>query len=121
VGGADPVAAAREAAWIAGSPGTLCHTVTMRICGAAGFAPAVRHHADDFTAVLALVAAGLGVAVVPRLAVPGLTADRPPAGVRLLPLPVRRRTSVAYRRGAAGHPAVAACVAAVRAAAHAYA
>ena len=41
---------------------------------AAGFTPRVRHHADDFTAVLALVAAGQGVALVPQLA-----AGRPPA------------------------------------------
>lgn len=107
----DPIAAARGAAWIAGTPGTLCHTVAVRICQGAGFTPRVRHHADDFTAVLALVAAGLGVAIVPRLG-----AASPPGGVRLVPLPARRRTRVAYRRGAGSHPAVLACVTALRAA-----
>jgi DNA-binding transcriptional LysR family regulator len=111
----DPVRGARDADWIVGSPGTLCHTVTLRACGAAGFVPTVRHHADDFTAVLALVAAGLGVSFVPQLG-----ADRPPSGVRLLPLAARRRTRVAHRRGAGGHPAVAACVAAIRASARDY-
>ncbi len=108
----DPVAGARHAAWIAGTPGTLCHTVTMRTCQAAGFTPAVRHHADDFTAVLALVAAGQGVALVPQLG-----AAQPPPGVRLLPLPTRRRTSVACRRGAGRHPAVATAIEALRASA----
>jgi DNA-binding transcriptional LysR family regulator len=104
------VADVRDAAWIVGSPGTLCHTVTVQVCRAAGYPPELRHHADDFATVLALVAAGLGVALVPELA-----ADRPPAGVRLVPLATRRRTRIAYRRGAAAHPAVAACVAALRA------
>jgi DNA-binding transcriptional LysR family regulator len=110
-----PVAGARHADWIVASPGTLCHAVALRTCQAAGFAPRVRHHADDFTAVLALVAAGQGVSLVPELG-----ATPPPAGVRFLPLPARRRTAVAYRRGAGPHPAVAACLAALRASARAY-
>jgi DNA-binding transcriptional LysR family regulator len=104
----DPIHAAREAAWIVGTPGTLCHTVAMRVCQTSGFTPRVRHHADDFTAVLALVAAGQGVALVPELG-----ATHPPADVRLLPLDVHRRTRITYRRGAGAHPAVAACVAAL--------
>ncbi len=81
----------------------------MRACQAAGFSPRARHHVDDFTAVLTLVAAGQGVALVPELG-----AARPPGGVSLLPLTARRRTRIAYRRGAGDHPAVAACVAAIR-------
>ena len=111
----DPVAGSRHADWIAGTPGTLCHTVTLRLCQAAGFTPAVRHHTDDFTAVLALVAAGQGVALVPQLG-----AVQPSPEVRLLPLPTRRRTRVACRRGAGTHPAVAAFVQAIRASAGAY-
>jgi len=109
--GQNPVKGARRADWIVGSPGTLCHTVAIRACQTAGFTPTVRHHADDFTAVLALVAAGMGVALVPQLG-----ATDPPPGVRLLPLPTRRRTRIAYRRGAGAHPAVAACVGAIRSA-----
>ena len=109
-----PVADARHADWIIATPGTLCHDVTLRTCQAAGFAPRIRHHADDFTAVLALVAAGQGVSLVPQLG-----AAQPPPGVRFLPLPARRRNRIAYRRGAGGHPAVGACVAALRAAARA--
>jgi DNA-binding transcriptional LysR family regulator len=104
-----------EADWIAGSPGTLCHTLTLRACEAKGFTPRIRHYADDFTAVLALVAAGQGVSLVPQLGI-----ERTPEGVRLLPVPIRRRTRIAYRRGAGAHPAVAACVTALRTATDAY-
>lgn len=105
----DPIAEARDAAWIVGSPGTACHAVTLQICRSAGFTPQVRHHADDFAAVLALVAAGLGVSLVPQLA----TAEAP-AGVHLIPLTARRRTRITYRQGAAGHPAIAAFATAIR-------
>jgi DNA-binding transcriptional LysR family regulator len=104
----DGLSGAREAYWICGSPGTLCHTVALRLGQGAGFSPRIRHHADDFTTVLALVAADQGVALVPELAVP-----RAASGVRLIPLATRRRTRIAYRRGSAGHPVIAAAVAAL--------
>ena len=98
----------RDDSWIAGTAGTLCHTLTERVCAAAGFIPRIRHHVDDFGAVLALVAAGQGVALVPDLAV-----GTAPDGVILTPLPVHRRTSLAYRRGAGTHPAIVAARAAL--------
>jgi DNA-binding transcriptional LysR family regulator len=105
----DPVRASRALPWIVGSPGTLCHLMVLRLCQAAGFTPRIRHYADDFAAVLTLVAAGQGVAVVPALAL----ADCPD-GVALAALPATRRTLIACRRGAQAHPAVAACAAAIR-------
>ncbi len=107
----DPLRASRARPWIIASPGTLCHLMAVRLCQAAGFTPRIRHYADDFAAVLTLVAADQGVALVPELAL----ADRPP-GVTLTPLSARRRTLIAYRRGSAAHPAIAACTAALRAA-----
>ncbi|MGV9544858.1 LysR family transcriptional regulator [Nocardia beijingensis] len=104
-----PLAEHRESAWIASTPGTLCHTMTVRACEAAGFTPRIRHHADDFGTVLALVAAGQGVALVPEFG----TRDCPP-GVTLGALPMRRRTHLAYRRGAGEHPAVRAARRALR-------
>lgn len=98
--------------WITATPGTLCHTMTTRACQAAGFTPRVRHQVDEFATVLALVAAGQGVAVVPQLGVAG-PAD--PA-VRLTRLVMQRRTGLAFRSGAGTHPAVAAFGAALRAA-----
>ena len=105
----------RDADWIVASPGTLCHEVTLHVCRAAGFTPRVRHQADDFTTVLALVAAGQGVSLVPQLA-----AMTPPVGVWLVPLQTRRRTRIAYRKGAATHPAVAAFSTEIRRASSAF-
>jgi DNA-binding transcriptional LysR family regulator len=110
---ADPaqatVADCRAAPWIAGSPGTLCHSLVLRACQADGFTPRVRHYADDFGTVLALVAAGQGVSLIPRL---GLTGA--PPGVTLIPLTSRRRSSIACRKGTRHHPAIAAFAAAIR-------
>jgi DNA-binding transcriptional LysR family regulator len=99
----------RDAPWISGSPDTLCHTMVIRACQASGFTPRIRHHADDFATVLALVAAGQGVSLIPEL---GLTG--PPPGVVLTALSARRRGSIACRKGTRDHPAIAAFAAAVR-------
>ncbi|MFF3651732.1 LysR family transcriptional regulator [Streptomyces sp. NPDC002181] len=101
-----------EAPWITATHGTLCHAMAVRACQAAGFTPRIRHRVDEFPAVLALVAAGQGVAVVPQL---GVMAPADPA-VSLTRLLMERRTKVAFRSGAAAHPAVAAFTAALRAA-----
>ena len=61
--------------------------------------------------MLALVAAGQGVALVPEL---GLTDPLP--AVVLTRTPLHRRTKIAYRSGAAEHPAVTATIAALRSA-----
>lgn len=110
--GTDVLESTHTADWIVGSPGTLCHSLALHACQLAGFRPKVRHHVDDFAAMLALVAAGHGVGLLPQLAI-----GQPTAGARLTPLGIRRRTHITYRQGAAGHPAVAATVAALRVAA----
>ncbi|WP_030239843.1 LysR family transcriptional regulator [Streptomyces sp. NRRL S-350] len=102
------VAEQRGAPWIVSSPGTLCHTMAVRACESAGFEPRIRHRIDDFTTVLALVAAGQGVALVPHLG-----AAQPPPGVVLTRLPMYRRTRAAFRAGAGSHPAVSAFVSAL--------
>ena len=74
--------------------------------------PAVAHRSGDWTAIMAMVAAGLGVAVVPRLA-----QDSPPAGVVIRPLcgePAARHLFVVCRSGAEDHPAIGAVVGALR-------
>ena len=101
--------------WIAASPGTLCHLMAERLCQASGFSPRIRHRADDFATVLALVAAGQGVALVPELALPDA-----PDGVVLTPLPARRRTLIACRAGTSAHPAIAACTTAIKSATRDY-
>lgn len=58
----------RERSWIAPHSDTSLRTVLERACGLAGFRPRFDYTSDDYTVILALVAAGLGVSLVPRLA-----------------------------------------------------
>jgi DNA-binding transcriptional LysR family regulator len=98
--------------WIAGYLDTACHRVVLTACRAAGFEPRIVAQTNDFRVVLALVAAGQGVAIVPGLAV-----DGPPAGVCLgRPAGTRlsRRVLGAVRAGGGEHPAVVALLAALR-------
>ena len=92
--------------WVAGYVDTACHRVVVTACRAAGFEPRIVARSNDFRVVLALVAAGQGVALVPGLAV-----DGPAEGVCLArPAEHRlgRRVLAAVRAGGGGHPAVAA-------------
>jgi DNA-binding transcriptional LysR family regulator len=98
--------------WIAGYVDTACHRVVITACRAAGFEPRIVARSNDFRVVLALVAAGQGVALVPGLAV-----DEPPAGVCLARPAGRRlgrRVLAAVRAGGSGHPAVVALLDALR-------
>ncbi|MGA5701347.1 LysR substrate-binding domain-containing protein [Peterkaempfera bronchialis] len=52
--------------WIAGCP--QCRGHLVELCGRAGFEPRIDFATDDYPAVVGLVAAGLGVAVLPGLA-----------------------------------------------------
>ena len=86
--------------------GTSCHDVTITGCAAAGFAPAFAHRSLDFHTTMALVAAGLGVALVPRLAQAAV-----PAGAAIRPLEApapARHVFAATRAGAERRPTVAA-------------
>ena len=69
--------------WIVPDSDLACFEMVQRACGVAGFAPRVVAEATDFSAQLALVGAGVGVALVPDLAVASL-----PEGVALRPLAV---------------------------------
>jgi DNA-binding transcriptional LysR family regulator len=92
--------------WVAGYLDTACHRVVLTAYRAAGYEPLLAGRTNDFRVVLALVAAGQGVALVPELALDGTSeavALRPPADG-----PLRRRISAAVRSGAAGHPGAAA-------------
>lgn len=102
------IAGCRDSPWIAGTPGTACHDMLVRACHASGFAPRIRHYADDFGTVLALVAAGQGASLVPELGV----AHHPP-DVTLIPLGARRRSRIACRKGTRDHPVIAAFASAV--------
>lgn len=81
--------------WIMSDRRWTCFEMVRRACGLAGFDPRTVAEVTDYGGQLALVAAGVGVALVPRLAVPPV-----PAGVRLHPLatPVWRHLFVVTRR-----------------------
>lgn len=56
----------RDRAWIAGCP--RCRTHLVDVCHRHGFAPRIVHATDDYVAAQAMVAAGLGVTLLPALA-----------------------------------------------------
>lgn len=53
--------------WIAGCP--RCRRQLVEVCEASGFTPRIDFATDDYPAVIGLVGAGLGVAVLPALAI----------------------------------------------------
>src|ERR1017187_5173311 len=75
------LAAFADRRWIAGCE--RCRSYLLWQCEAAGFTPKIAFTTDDFVAVQALVAAGLGVTTLPGLA---LRAARHP-GIQAVPLP----------------------------------
>jgi len=56
--------------WVGADPGDSCGHIVTGVCAVAGFVPDTRHHCKEWDAVAALVAAGAGVALIPRLAFP---------------------------------------------------
>jgi DNA-binding transcriptional LysR family regulator len=54
--------------WVQTSATSPCARHVVRVCLAAGFEPKVTFETDDYETVQGLVAAGVGVALVPRLA-----------------------------------------------------
>jgi DNA-binding transcriptional LysR family regulator len=91
-----------EEAWVQTSRSSPCARHVVRSCHAAGFEPSVSFESDDYQTVQGLVAAGVGVALIPALAlsvvrediaIRSLTPSSPvrrvvaatPAGARLVP------------------------------------
>lgn len=92
-----------EQRWITQPPGSVCHEWLMRTLRSTGHEPNVVHQAEENHTQVALVAAGLGIALVPRLG----RGPMPPevAPVRLDPVP-KRRLHALWRTGAARRPAI---------------
>jgi molybdate transport repressor ModE-like protein len=95
-----PLAGYAEHRWIAGCE--RCRAHLLRQCELAGFAPQIAFTTDDVLVAQALAAAGLGVALLPDLA---LRAARHP-GVRTEPLPGARRQVLALTYGEPPGPPV---------------
>ncbi|QBR91681.1 LysR family transcriptional regulator [Nocardioides euryhalodurans] len=101
--------------WVATPEGTICREWLVRMYVGTGRSPRIAHVAMEFDSHLALVGAGLGIALVPRLGRRPLTPD-----VVAVPAhrPVPTRDVIVVRRASmARSPAVEAVVAALRSAA----
>ncbi|GAA0613658.1 LysR family transcriptional regulator [Streptomyces crystallinus] len=97
--------------WIFGGSGPWSQ-ITTAACEAAGFVPEQAHSAAGWTAILAMVEAGMGVALVPRMAAVSRE------GVVMRELGAERRpyrhVVAAVRRGAEGAPGVDRLLSALR-------
>ena len=83
----------RREAWVQTSRSSPCARHVVRCCHAAGFEPNVSFESDDYQTVQGLVAAGVGVALIPELA---LSVVREDVTVRALsPAPPVRRVIAA--------------------------
>ncbi|MEU6881327.1 LysR family transcriptional regulator [Streptomyces sp. NPDC046712] len=98
------IAELAEESWIAGCP--RCRRQLVDVCEEAGFTPRIDFATDDYPAVVGLVGAGLGVAVLPALAIESVR----PKGARTVAVePAVEREIVALTLPDLAHvPAVAA-------------
>ena len=102
----------RDQPWIAPRSDTALRTTLERACGMAGFAPRFDYTSDDYTVILSLVRAGLGVTLLPQLAIDRLSAD---VRVHSVTGPaLSRKVSAAVRAGSAPAPAIASLLTSLR-------
>ncbi|GGZ42139.1 LysR family transcriptional regulator [Streptomyces poonensis] len=97
--------------WVAWSDGEFCHEWLLYMLRAKGVEPHIAHRAQEHHTQLALVAAGLGVCVAPRLG-----RDPLPEGVRTVPVRhrVSRHVYAVWRSDADRRPSIRAAVEALR-------
>lgn len=103
--------------WIAGCP--RCRGHLLQACQAAGYTPSIAYATDDYVAVLGLVAAGLGVALLPGLVLP-TAARHPGVAVRSVGGTAPRTVSTVTTPDLMRVPAVAAVIDALADAAAGY-
>jgi len=105
-------------AWVQTSSSSPCARHVVRCCHAAGFEPHVSFESDDYQTVQGLVAAGVGVALIPELA---LSVVREDIAIRALsPTPPLRRVVAAMPESARLLPAAPAMLAVLQATAAGY-
>ena|ERR1700677_577722 len=110
-----PLSAFSDERWISPPADLTCHHQLLRACAAAGFEPRLGAHSYTYLTTFALVAAGVGIALVPAL-----SQHANPAEIILRPVtdPIpQRRIFAATRKGAAHRPSLAAALAELTAAA----
>ena len=112
-GGPVALSALKDEPWAVGKDDSAYAELTIRACRAlGGFEPDVRHHSNDLLMLLALVANGQAVTLLPDL----VGADREPSVAARDVAEARLTRSVfgAIRRGSARRPALNALRAALR-------
>jgi DNA-binding transcriptional LysR family regulator len=110
--------ALRQEAWVQTSHSSPCARHVVRSCHAAGFEPNVAFESDDYQTVQGLVAAGVGVALIPELA---LSVVRDDIVIRALsPRPPVRQVIAAVPEGARLVPAAPAMLGVLEEAARHY-
>lgn len=102
--------ALEEDQWIAGCP--KCRGNLLNFCHRVGFEPDIAFATDNTMAVIGMVASGLGVALVPRLAL-GTAALPDSVAVRTVSPSIHRIISVVTSSELRGVPAVESALAAV--------
>ena len=109
--GAVPLASLAGEPWIMDTETSIIRGAVVRACAREGFEPLVRSACRDYSVIIALVEAGLGVAVLPGLAL----RDRQ-VRARISPLSpaMSRRLLIAVKPGRRAHPAIAAAIDALR-------
>jgi DNA-binding transcriptional LysR family regulator len=91
----------RDEVWLSGDSPSSCGEMVVRACRDAGFDPRVGFESDDYHVLQGFVAAGLGVTLLPDLALPTLRGDiavlptDPPAPMRRVWAETRRTRSAA--------------------------
>jgi DNA-binding transcriptional LysR family regulator len=109
----------REEAWVQTASASPCAREVVRSCHAAGFEPNVAFESDDYQTVQGLVAAGVGVALIPELALNPVV--REDIAIRALsPRPPVRQVVAATPVGARLQPATPTMLAALEEAAGRY-
>ncbi len=93
--------------WISWSAGQICHDWLVRTLRRDGLEPRIMHTASEHSTQVALVAAGLGAAVIPRLG-----REPAPPSIRFIPIdpPPARRVFALWRDSATARPAVGAAL-----------
>ena len=90
--------------WVMQAAASPCQELNLRACAAEGFAPNVSATCGDYRSIVRLVAAGHGVALVPRLAIADLPTDD--VAVLRTRVPLGRRINALVPTDRADIPAV---------------
>ena len=98
----------RDAFWIMDTEDSHLGQITLRACRSSGFEPHIRSNCKDFSVIIALVEAGLGVGMLPGLAIHdrGVRASIHPTDP-----PLARRIASVIRPERRSHPMIVSALA----------